>query len=79
MTNILVTLEAIDIIGFDDALMNQQLHLAARSSKRFKRMATAAGNKIVRLHIALELCPQLRLVALPFSFGRNGFVRPFLV
>ena len=37
MADILVTPEAIHIIGFDDVLVNQHFHLTPRSAKRFER------------------------------------------
>jgi len=75
MADIPVTPEATHIIGFDDVLVNQHFHLTSRSAKRVEHMATATGNVIVRLQIAIELCSQLRSSLFPFFPRRNGLVR----
>jgi hypothetical protein len=72
MADIPVTPEATHIIGFDDVLVNQHFHLTSRSAKRVEHMATATGNVIVRLQIAIELCSQLRSSLFPFFPRRNG-------
>ena len=72
MTDILMTPETIEGVGFDLIFVYQSFHAAPRSAKRFERMTTATGNVIVRLRIAFEFCSQLRSLLFPFFLRRNG-------
>ena len=75
MTDVLVTLETIESVGFDEILVHQRFHAASRSAKRFEGMATTTGNVIVRPRIAFELRSQLRSLLFPFFLRRNGLAR----
>lgn len=75
VTDILVTLETIESVGFDEILVYQRFHAAPRSAKHFERMATTTGNVIVRPRIAFELRSQLRSLLFPFFLRRNGLAR----
>src|SRR5271156_3128793 len=75
MTDILMTLETIERVGFDEIFVDQSFHVASRSAKRFERMTTATGNVIVRFGVVFEFCSQLWSLLFPFFLSRNGLAR----